>query len=116
LKEVIMMANVTPGWLELNDLTFHQQSEAVSPKGLNIKGDLEEENNFIPTSGIEGETFDDTPSKGFTPGWVELNGLRFLSDDVTAVEPVEPYVKGVQDEKGRFYPDKPYRIGGRSEI
>ena len=108
------MQNRTPGWLELYDLSFHQQNEAVSPKGLNIKGDLEKENNFIPTSGIEGKAFVGTPPKGTTPGWVELNGLRFLSD-VTAVEPVEPYVKGVQDEKGRFYPDKPYRIVGSSE-
>jgi hypothetical protein len=96
-----MMQNSTPGWLELYDLSFHQQSEAVSPKGLNIKGDLEEENNFIPTSEIEGKAFADTPSKGITPGWVELNGLRFISD-VTAVAPVKPYVKGVQDEEGKF--------------
>jgi hypothetical protein len=114
LKEVIMMANVTPGWLELNDLTFHQQSEAVSPKGLNIKGDLGEKNSFMPTSGIEGKAFADTPSEGITSGWVELNGLRFISD-VTAVAPVEPYVKGLQDEDGNFYPDKPYTIVGRSE-
>ena len=110
-----MMQNSTPGWLELFDLSFHQQSEAVSPKGLNIKGDLEKENNFIPTSGIEGEAFGDPPAEGFIPGWVELNGLRFLSD-VTAVEPVEPYVKGVQDEKGKFYPDKPYNIVGWSGV
>ena len=110
-----MMANVTPGWIELHDLTFHQQSEAVSPKGLNIKGDLEKETNFIPTSGIEGKAFADTPSKGITPGWVELNGLRFISD-VTAVEPVEPYIKGVQDEEGNFYPDKPYNIVVSSEV
>ena len=108
-----MMQNSTPGWLELHDLTFHQQSEAVGSKGLNIKGNLENENNFIPTSGIEGKAFADIPSKSITPGWVALNGLRFISD-VTAVEPVEPYIKGVQDEEGKFYPDKPYRIVGRS--
>ena len=51
----------TPGWLELYDLSFHQQSEAVSPKGLNIKGDLEKENNFIPSSEIEGKPFADAP-------------------------------------------------------
>ena len=110
-----MMENVTPGWIELHDLTFHQQSEAVGPNGLNIKGNLENENNFIPTSGIEGKALADTPSKGITPGWVELNGLRFVSD-VTAVEPLEPYVKGVRDEEGRFYPDKPYNIVGRLKI
>jgi len=109
-----MMANVTNGWLELHDLSFHQQSEAVGPKGLIIKGNLEKENNFIPTSGIEGKTIADPPSKGITPGWVELNGLRFISN-VTAVAPVTPFVKGVQDIKGKFYPDKPYRIVGRSE-
>ena len=109
-----MIQYSTPGWLELYDLSFHQQSEATRPNGLNIKGDLEEENNFVPTSGIEGKALADTPSKGITPGWVELNGLRFISD-VTAVEPVEPYVKCVQDEEGKFYPDKPYRIVGRSE-
>jgi hypothetical protein len=107
------MANVTPGWIELHNLTFHQQSEAVSPNGLNIKGNLEKENNFIPISGIEGKAFAEIPSKGITPGWVELNGLRFISD-VTAVEPVKPYVKGVQDEEGKFYPDKPYNIVGSS--
>ena len=104
-----MMQNSTPGWLELYHLSFHPQSEAVSPKGLNIKGHLENENNFIPTSGIEGKALAETPSQGITPGWVEFNGLRFISA-VTAVEPVEPYVKGVQDEEGKFYPDKPYNI------
>jgi hypothetical protein len=108
------MTNVTPGWLELYDLTFHQQSEAVSPKGLTIWGDLEKENNFIPTSEIEGKPFADLPSESITPGWVELNGLKFISD-VTAVAPVEPYVKGAQDEDGKFYPDKPYTIVGKME-
>ena len=110
-----MIVNSTPGWVELYDLTFHQQSEAVSPKGLTIKGNLENEKNFIPTSEIEGRALVDTPSKGITPGWVELNGLRFISD-VTAVAPVEPYVKGVQDEEGKFYPDKPYIIVGSSGV
>lgn len=109
-----MMANLTPGWVELHDLTFHQQSEAVRPMGLFIKGNLDNENNFIPTSEIEGKPFAEPPSEGITPGWVELSGLRFISD-VTAVEPVEPYVKGFQDEEGRFYPDKPYNIVGRLE-
>jgi hypothetical protein len=108
-----MMQYSTPGWLELYDLSFHQQSEAVSPKGLNIKGDLEKENNFIPTSEIEGKPLADTPSEGITPGWVELHGLIFISD-LTAVAPVEPYVKGVQDDDGKFYPDKPYTIVGSS--
>jgi hypothetical protein len=114
LKEIIIMGNVSNGWIELHDLSFHQQSEAVEPNGLNIKGNLEKENNFIPTSEIEGKAFSDTPSERITPGWVELNGLRFISD-VTAVAPVQPYVKGVQDEEGNFYPDKPYRIVGRSK-
>jgi hypothetical protein len=109
-----MMQNSTPGWLELYDLSFHQQSEAVSPKGLTISGDIKKENNFIPTSEIEGEPLADAPSEGITPGWVELNGLRFISD-VTADAPVEPYIKGVQDEDGKFYPDKPYTIVGMSE-
>jgi hypothetical protein len=81
--------------------------------GLFIKGNLENENSFIPTSEIEGKAFAEPQSEGITPGWVELNGLRFISD-VTAVAPVEPYVRGVQDEDGKFYPDKPYTIVGDS--
>lgn len=104
-----MMASSTPGWLELHDLSFHQQSEAVSPQGLYVEGYMEIENNFIPTTGVKGTALAETPSKDTTYGWVELNGLRFISD-VTAVEPVEPYVKGVQDKEGKFYPDKPYNI------
>ena len=106
-----MIPNSTLGWLELHDLSFHPQQEAVSPKGLYIEGNMGEENNFIPTSGIKGIPFADTPSEGTTPGWVELNVLNFVSD-VTAVTPVEPYVKGVQDEDGKFYPDEPYNIVG----
>ncbi len=105
------MPDGTPGWVELHDLSFHPQQEAVSPKGLYIEGNMGEENNFIPTSGIKGNSFADTPSEGTTPGWIELNGLKFVSD-VTAVSPMEPYIKSVQDEEGKFYPDEPYNIVG----
>ena len=109
-----MMQKNTPGWLELDYLSFHQQSEAVSPQGLYIEGYLEIENNFVPTSGIKGTALTETPLKGTTPGWVQLNGLKFISN-ITAVAPVEPYIKGVQDEAGRFYPEKPYKIVGKLE-
>ena len=106
-----MISNSTPGWLELHELSFHKQSEAVSPQGLYVEGYMEIENNFIPTTGIKGTAFAETPSKDTTPGWVEFSGLRFISD-VTAVQPAEPYVKGLQDEEGKFYPDKPYNVVG----
>jgi hypothetical protein len=109
-----MMPNGTRGWLELHDLSFHPQQEAVSPKGLYIDGKMAGENNFMPTSGIKGSPFADMPPQGTTPGWVELNGLKFISD-VTAVSPMEPYVKGVQDEEGKFYPNEPHRIVGGPE-
>ena len=110
-----MMQNKIPGWLELHDLNFHQQSEAVSPQGLYIDGFMETENNFIPTTGIEGTAMLETPTENTTPGWIELNGLKFISD-ITAVSPLEPYILGVQDESGKFYPKEPYKIVGKVVI
>jgi hypothetical protein len=107
-----MMQNKTSGWLELHDLSFHQQSEAVSPQDLYIEGYMEIENNFIPTTGIKGTAMAETPLEGTTPGWIQLNGLKFISD-ITAVAPLEPYIKGVQDGTGKFYAKEPYEIVGK---
>jgi len=100
-----------PGWLELYDLSFHPQSEAVTPQGLYIQGYMAAEKDFTPTSGIKGQAIFEAPTSGTTPGWVQLNGLKFIRD-VVAVSPTKPYVKGVQDQGGKFYPNKPYEIVG----
>jgi hypothetical protein len=98
-----------PGWLELHDLSLHRDTEAVAPQGLYIQGRIGEKGFFEPTSGIEGSAVGPVPGTGTTPGWVELHTRRFHRA-VEAVAPARPYVEGVMDENGRFYPNEPYTI------
>ena len=100
-----------PGWLELYDLSLHRDVEGVAPQGLYIKGDVGPGKSLVPKSRILGSATAQPPETGVSRGWLELSGLRFHQMQ-ESVAPVEPYVDGVLDEDGRFYPDTPYKIVG----
>lgn len=104
-------AQATPGWLELYDLSLHSDVEAVAPQGLYIKGDVGPGKSLVPKSGILGSASAQPPETGVSPGWLELSDLG-LHQMQEAVAPREPYVNGVLDQDGHFYPDKPYTIVG----
>ena len=100
-----------PGWLELHDLSLHQDTEAVAPRGLYVQGLVGEDGSFEPTSDIKGDAVGRAPGTGTSPGWVELRTRRFHRA-MEAVAPAPPYVEGVMDESGAFYPNDPPRIVG----
>ena len=98
-----------PGWLELYDLSLHRDMEAQSHKGAYILGTIAEEKRFFPTSAILGQAIPKPEDIGQDSGWVELETRRFHSD-IEAVAPIPPYVHGVRDKDGKFYPNEPYEI------
>ena len=101
----------TPGWLELHNLSLHRDTEAVSPKGVYVKGHIDDEHRFTPTSSVIGTALSEPPERGTTRGWVELSNQQFHAMQEAAT-PQEPYVEGVTAEDGKFYPDKSYKIIG----
>lgn len=98
-----------PGWLELYDLSLHPDIEARSPRGAYVKGIINEEDQFSPTSVILGQAIPKPEDIGQNSGWIELETRRFHSD-IEAVAPRPPYVHGVRDKEHHFYPDEPYEI------
>ena len=98
-----------PGWLELYDLSLHSDIEARSPRGLYIKGKINEEQRFFPTSEVLGTAIPKPEDIGQNSGWVELENRRFHSE-IEAVAPRHPYIKGIKDQDDNFYPHKPYEI------
>jgi hypothetical protein len=103
-----------PGWMELYDLSIHRDVEAIAPTGYHVRGLINEDRLFEPTSGVLGEALY-PPPESTVPGWVELKTLA-SHRDMEAVAPVEPYVHGVFDNEGRFYPDEPPVISGLGEV
>ena len=105
----------TPGWLDLHKLSLHGDMESVAPAGLFVKGNIDENDRFTPTSGIQGSAIGEPPESGTTRGWVELSNQQFHAMQ-EAVRPMEPYVNGVMAEDGTYFPDEPYTIvGGPAE-
>lgn len=110
--EKLEQSNGIPGWLELYDLSLHQDIEARAPKGAYIRGmirgavgtDLQ----FVPRSEVLGEAIPKQDACQ-NSGWVELETLRF-HQDIEAVAPVPPYINVRRDEAGHFFPDEPYTI------
>lgn len=103
--------SAVPGWLELYDLSTHRDVEALGPRGYHIRGMLGGRATFEPTSEILGEALAQPPENAI-PGWLELMTLT-THRDMEAVAPVKPYVHGVLDDAGHFYPDEPPSIQGR---
>ena len=109
ISEEINQNGGIPGWLELHNLSLHGDIEARSPSGAYIKGIINEEDQFSPTSEILGQAIPQPEDIGQNSGWVELETRRFHSD-IEAVTPRPPYVHGLRDHEAHFYPDEPYRI------
>lgn len=103
-----------PGWLELYGLSIHRDVEAVAPAGYHVQGLINEDGSFEPTSEVVGEALY-SPPESTVPGWVELKTLA-THRDMEAVAPIEPYVHGVFDNEGRFYPDEPPVISGAEGV
>lgn len=104
LKELNFSNNT--GWLELYDLSLHQDIESISPNGAYIRGVLGGENKFNPTSKILGKPIKKPSNTNFMPGWVELKTI-IAHRDTEKLEPIDPYVKGLFDDDGYFYPEMP---------
>ena len=104
-------ASTVPGWVELYDLSTHTDVEARTPKGYHVRGMVGGITPFEPTSEVLGVAFD-RPPESRVPGWFELTTLT-THRDMEAVLPVEPYVHGVFDDEGHFYPDEPPSVQGR---
>jgi hypothetical protein len=96
--------------VELYDLSTHRDVEALRPRGYHVLGMLGGPRPFEPTSEVLGEALA-RPPENTVPGWLELTTLS-THRDMEAVSPVEPYVHGVLDDAGHFYPDEPPRIQG----
>lgn len=101
-----------PGWLELYDLKTHSDAEAVTPQGYYVRGMVSGATSFAPASEVLGDAIHKLPENS-VPGWVELNTLA-THDDTEAVAPIEPYIHGVFDDEGHFYPNEPPIIVGGS--
>ena len=98
-----------PGWLELYDLSLHTDVEASVPKGAYIRGIVGIETRFEPRTLILGNALKKAPESNVAPGWVELKTIEFHRD-VEGVSLIPPYVHGVMDEEGHFYPEEPLKI------
>jgi hypothetical protein len=103
-------ATTVPVWLELYDLKTYSDVEAVTPQGYYVRGMVGGASAFEPVSGILGEAIHNLPENA-VPGWIELTTLA-THRDMEAVAPIEPYVHGVFDDAGHFYPDEPPSIVG----
>lgn len=108
-NEKINRLEGTPGWLELYDLSLHQDMEGRIPRGAYIKGVIIENDLFSPQSEILGHAISKPTDVNTMNGWVELETLRFhYMIEATSEKP--PYVKGDIDQDRHFYPYEPYEI------
>lgn len=103
--------SAVPGWVELYDLRTHTDVEAVTARGYHVRGMVGGTTPFEPTSGVLGTALH-RPPENRVPGWLELTTLT-THGDMEAVTPLEPYVHGVLDDAGHFYPDEPPSVQGR---
>ncbi len=96
------------GWLELYDLRLHRDVESVSPIGAYIRGAFEvgKEKKFKPASGILGVPIEKPHGANLVPGWIDLSTVT-IHRAMEAVEPIQPFVHGMVDDNGFFYPDMP---------
>lgn len=100
-----------PGWVELHNLSAHTDVESRTPQGYYVRGMVGGITPFEPTSEVLGTAFG-RPPENSVPGWFELTTLT-PHRDMEAVLPVEPYVHGVFDDEGHFYPDEPPSVQRR---
>ncbi|MBN2000950.1 N-acetylmuramoyl-L-alanine amidase [candidate division KSB1 bacterium] len=110
-KETNTERTGAPGWLELFDLSLHTDVEAVSPTGPYIRGTVDGDTSFTPSSDILGPAGERPPRQNLNPGWIELKTL-LVHRDTESVSPATPYVHGYFDEAGHFFPDEPFNIIG----
>ncbi|NOZ23362.1 MAG: hypothetical protein GXP25_19990 [Planctomycetes bacterium] len=91
------------GWLSLSDGTFHENGEGLTPEGCYVKGFKKSWKTFHPTTGILGKQDPPPKSAKTQPAWIELDDGS-IHPVQEAVVPRPPYVRGLVDENGRFYP------------
>ena len=97
-------ALVTPGWVELSDLSLHAAGTSRSPREPFIRGRINGAW-FRPEGDIQGPI--ESPAAvapGYVPGWVWLPARAFYEEG-SPVAPRPPYVRGHLDRKtGAFLP------------